>query len=145
MSDSKVETISRLAQWRIDNFGPCTYRRSESFKVGLWNWHLSIEKNRYLYVRLFPEPGRVLKDQFPIAKFVVRVSNVGVNRRNYVSPVHERLLRTNEDFVWPVESNFQGRFIIDVEFLDLKLCPLNVSTYRESHVSVPFNAVGFTV
>ncbi|KAF6172592.1 hypothetical protein GIB67_008160 [Kingdonia uniflora] len=54
MSDSKVETISRLAQWRIDNFGPCTYRRSESFKVGLWNWHLSIEKNRYLYVRLFP-------------------------------------------------------------------------------------------
>lgn len=42
--------------------------------------------------------------------------------------VHERLLRTSEDFVWPVDSTFHGRFIIDVEFLDLKICPLNVSS-----------------
>ncbi|CAK9142249.1 unnamed protein product [Ilex paraguariensis] len=39
--------------------------------------------------------------------------------------VHERLLRTSDDFVWPVDSNFQGRFIIDVEFLDLKIYSLN--------------------
>lgn len=43
--------------------------------------------------------------------------------------VHERLLRTCEDFVWPVDSTFHGRFIIDVEFLDLKICPLNVSSF----------------
>jgi hypothetical protein len=43
--------------------------------------------------------------------------------------VHERQLRTSEDFVWPVDSTFVGRFIIDVEFLDLKICPLNVSTF----------------
>ncbi|KAL6296805.1 hypothetical protein ACE6H2_004947 [Prunus campanulata] len=96
MADSKVETISRLAQWRIENFGPCSYKRSDPFKLGIWNWHFSIEKNRYLYIRLFPEPS-----------------------------LHERLLRTSDDFVWPVDSTFLGRFIIDVEFLDLKICPLN--------------------
>ncbi|RWR97210.1 BTB/POZ domain-containing protein [Cinnamomum micranthum f. kanehirae] len=127
MTDSKVETISRLAQWRIENFGPCSYRRSDPFKVGIWNWHLSIEKNRYLYVRLFPEPGRASKEQPPVARFVLRVSNVGANRRPYISPVHERLLRNSEDFVWPVDSTFHGRFIIDVEFLDLKIYSLNGS------------------
>lgn len=44
--------------------------------------------------------------------------------------VHERLLRTSEDFIWPVDSAFNGRFIIDVEFLDLKVCPTNVSTLK---------------
>lgn len=42
--------------------------------------------------------------------------------------VHERILRTCDDFVWPVDTTFVGRFIIDVEFLDLKICPLNVSS-----------------
>ncbi|PIA47417.1 hypothetical protein AQUCO_01400231v1 [Aquilegia coerulea] len=125
VGDSKVETISRLAQWRIDSFGPCSYRRSDPFKVGIWNWHLSVEKNRYLYVRLFPEPSKLCKDQPPIARFVLRVSNIGTNRRPYISPIHERLLRTSEDFNWPVDCAFHGRFIIDVEFLDLKICPVN--------------------
>ncbi|XVE95493.1 hypothetical protein REPUB_Repub02eG0102400 [Reevesia pubescens] len=39
--------------------------------------------------------------------------------------VHDRLLRTYDDFVWPVDSTFHGRFIIDVEFLDLRICPVN--------------------
>lgn len=123
MGDSKVETISRLAQWRIENFGPCTLKRSDPFKVGIWTWQLSIEKNRYLYIRLFPEPSRLSKEQPPIAKFVLRVTTSGTNRRPYISPIHERLLRTSDDFVWPVDSTFHGRFIIDVEFLDLKICP----------------------
>lgn len=41
--------------------------------------------------------------------------------------VHERVLRTCDDFVWPVDTTFLGRLIIDVEFLDLKIYPLNVS------------------
>ena len=41
--------------------------------------------------------------------------------------VHERLLWSNDDFVWLVDSTFHGRFIIDVEFLNLKLCSLNVT------------------
>ncbi|XVF39317.1 hypothetical protein PTKIN_Ptkin01aG0024900 [Pterospermum kingtungense] len=125
MGDSKVETVSRLAQWRIDNFGPSTYKKSDPFKVGLWNWHMSIEKNRYLYIRLFPEPSRVSKEQPPFAKFILRVSNAGANRRLYISPVHDRPLRTCDDFVWPVDTLFHGRFIIDVEFLDLRICPVD--------------------
>lgn len=41
--------------------------------------------------------------------------------------VYERLLRTQDDFVWPIDTAFVGRFIIDVEFLDLKICHMNVS------------------
>lgn len=42
--------------------------------------------------------------------------------------VYERLLRTSDDFVWPIDSCLQGRFIIDVEFLDLKIYTPNVSS-----------------
>ncbi|XP_022141674.1 BTB/POZ domain-containing protein At1g21780 isoform X2 [Momordica charantia] len=125
MADSRVDTISRLAQWRIDCLGPCNFKKSDPFKVGIWNWHLSVEKSRYLHIRLFPEPSKISKEQPPIARFILRVSSVGPNRRPYVSPIHERLLRTSEDFVWPVDSTFHGRFIVDVEFLDLKICPVN--------------------
>lgn len=117
MGDTKVETIARLAQWKIDNIGPCSYKKSDSFKIGLWNWfvyflyfifilftqkvqffllnygfvivlyfrHLAIEKNRLLYIRLFPEPSRVSKDQPPHARFILRVSNLGLGRRPHVS------------------------------------------------------------
>lgn len=132
--DSKVETIARLAQWRIDNFSSSTYKRSDPFKIGLWNWyyfsnlcpsssssssssssyrqqkkyifcifnfvmkpisfllifvtirHLSIEKNRYMYIRLFPEPSRLSKEQPPIARFVLRVTISGSNRKPCISP-----------------------------------------------------------
>lgn len=124
-ADSKVETISRLAQWRIESFGVSSYRRSDAFRMGLWNWFLSVEKNRYLYIRLFPEPCRLSKEQPPLARFLIRVSSVGPGRRQQVSPVQERVLRTSEDFVWPVESIYHGRFVIDVEFLDLKISSLN--------------------
>lgn len=124
MADSKVETISRLVQWRIENFGPISYRKSDPFRVGFWNWHLSIEKNRCLYIRLFPESSRILKEQPPIARFVLRVFT-NASRRHYISPIHERLLRNCDDFGWTVDSPFHGRIIIDVEFLDLKICPLN--------------------
>ncbi|KAG6650275.1 BTB/POZ domain-containing protein At1g21780-like [Carya illinoinensis] len=125
MADTKVETISRLAQWKIENFSPCSFKRSDPFKVGIWNWQLSIEKNRQLYVRLFPEPSRLSKEQPPLARFVLRVFNTGANRKQYISPIHERPLRTYEDFVWSIDSLFHGRLIIDVEFLDLKIFPLD--------------------
>ena len=85
-----------------------------------------MEKNRYLHVRLFPEPSRNSKDQPPVATFVLRIYNVAVNKRPWTSPVQDRLLRSSEDFVWPVETTFHGRFIIDVEFLDLKVASMNV-------------------
>ncbi|KAI3442710.1 BTB domain-containing protein [Psidium guajava] len=125
MADSKVETLSRLAQWRIDNFGPSSYRKSEPFKMGIWNWHLSVERNRHLYVRLFPELSRISKEQPPLARFVVRVSVAGTGRKLFTSQVYDRLLRTCDDFGWSVDCAFHGRFTIDVEFLDLKICSLN--------------------
>ncbi|KAJ1382538.1 SKP1/BTB/POZ domain superfamily [Sesbania bispinosa] len=121
----RVETVARFAQWKIDNFGPCSYKKSEPFKVGIWNWCFSIVRNRYLYIHLFPEPSRVSKEHPPLARFILRVSNAGSSRKFHISPVHEKLIRTHDDFVWPVDTTFVGRFIIDVEFLDLKKCPLN--------------------
>ncbi|KAL0351499.1 UNVERIFIED_CONTAM: BTB/POZ domain-containing protein [Sesamum calycinum] len=126
MVDTKVETIARLAQWKIESFGPTTaYKRSDPFKIGIWNWCLSVERNRSMCVRLFPEPSRVSKEQPPIARFVIRVTTSGSNRRPYISPIHERVLRMSDDFACLVDINVQGRFIIDVEFLDLKIYPLN--------------------
>lgn len=123
-----METIARLAQWKIEGFGPATpYKRSEPFKIGIWNWFLSVERNRAMYIRLFPEPSRVAKEQPPIARFVLRVTSSGSNRRPFITPIHEKVLRTSEDFHCLVDFNIQGRFTIDVEFLDLKICPLNGS------------------
>ncbi|XP_022141673.1 BTB/POZ domain-containing protein At1g21780 isoform X1 [Momordica charantia] len=141
MADSRVDTISRLAQWRIDCLGPCNFKKSDPFKVGIWNWHLSVEKSRYLHIRLFPEPSKISKEQPPIARFILRVSSVGPNRRPYVSPIHERLLRTSEDFVWPVDSTFHGRFIVDVEFLDLKICPVNGLKGGEANSIWPMDGI----
>ncbi|WVZ95591.1 hypothetical protein U9M48_041332 [Paspalum notatum var. saurae] len=157
-ADSRVETISRLAQWRIDTFGPGSYRRSDPFKLGIWNWlvssclvsipqipnpsideerkihrqtsrYLSVEKNRCILVRLFPEPGRVAKEQPPFARFLLRLSWPGPPRRSCVSPVLEHLLRTSDDFVWQVDGMHHGRFTVDVEFLDLRVATNNASTW----------------
>nr|KYP69964.1 TD and POZ domain-containing protein 2 [Cajanus cajan] len=121
----RVETLARLAQWRIENFGPSSYKKSDSFKVGIWNWYFSIVRNKYLYIHLFPEPSSVSKDYPPFARFILRVSSAGSSRTFHISPVQEKLLRTHDDFVWSVDTTFVGRFIIDVEFLDLKICPPN--------------------
>ncbi|KAM0844178.1 hypothetical protein ACQ4PT_057224 [Festuca glaucescens] len=130
--DSRVETISRLAQWRIDTFGPCSYRRSDPFKLGIWNWYLSVEKSRSVYVRLFPEPGRLAKEQPPHARFLLRVSWAGPPRRSTVSPVIEQLVRTSDDFVWQVDVMSHGRFTIDVEFLDLRIGTNNATESSSS-------------
>ncbi|KAK1433323.1 hypothetical protein QVD17_10233 [Tagetes erecta] len=123
-ADTKVETISRLAQWRIDNFGSSTFKRSEPFKIAIWNWQLSIEKKLYTYIRLFPEPSRLSKEQPPVVKVILRVTSTGTNRR-FTSPILERLIRTSEDCIWQIDTTFHGRLIIDVEFLDLQVYSVN--------------------
>ena len=37
-SEYSVSTTSRLAQWRIGNLSSYTYRKSNPFKIGKWNW-----------------------------------------------------------------------------------------------------------
>ncbi|KAE9594093.1 hypothetical protein Lal_00039583 [Lupinus albus] len=123
MSDSayRVETTSRLAQWKIENLSSCTYRKSDPFKIGKWNWHLSVEKNRVLYVKLYPEISNLTRDNPPIASFIIRVvSSVGDRKALAHPEIKEKLLKNNEDFVWAVEVPLTGKFIIEVEFLDLK-------------------------
>lgn len=48
--------------------------------------YLSVEKARYVYVRLFPEPGRVAKERPPLARFLLRACWSGPPRRSCVSP-----------------------------------------------------------
>ncbi|KAE8713737.1 BTB/POZ domain-containing protein [Hibiscus syriacus] len=128
MSESayRVETTARLAQWRIDNLASFTYRKSDPFKIGKWNWHLSVEKNRVLYVRLYPEISILTRDNPPIASFIVRVVSSAGDRKALTHPeITDKQLKNNDDFVWPIEVPLTGKFIIDVEFLDLKTASPN--------------------
>ncbi|KAL9313632.1 hypothetical protein ACSQ67_019084 [Phaseolus vulgaris] len=84
--DDKVETLGRLARWKIDNLGPSSYKKSDPFKVGIWNWYFSVVRNRYLYIHIFPEPSSVSKDQPPFARFILRVSNASSSRSFHISP-----------------------------------------------------------
>ncbi|MBA0550301.1 hypothetical protein Golob_021257 [Gossypium lobatum] len=122
----RVETTARLAQWRIDNLASCTYRKSDPFKIGNWNWHLSVEKNRVLYVKLYPEISNLTRDNPPIASFIIRVVCSAGDRKAFTHPeIKDKQLKSNEDFVWPIEVPLTGKFIIDVEFLDLKIASPN--------------------
>ncbi|XP_044465573.1 BTB/POZ domain-containing protein At1g55760-like [Mangifera indica] len=126
MSESayKVETTSRLAQWRIDNLASCTYRKSDPFKIGKWNWHLSVEKNKMLFVKLYPEISNLNRDNPPIASFIIRVVCSVGDRKSLAHPeITDKKLKSNDDFVWAIEVPLTGKFIIDVEFLDLKIVP----------------------
>ncbi|KAF8410902.1 hypothetical protein HHK36_003439 [Tetracentron sinense] len=128
MSDSayRVETLSRLAQWKIDNLSSCTYRKSDPFRIGNWNWHLSVEKNRVLFIKLYPEISNLTRDRPPIASFIIQIlSSVG-DRKALVHPgITDKQLKNNDDFIWTIETPLTGKFIIDVEFLDLKTAAPN--------------------
>ncbi|KAK4420668.1 BTB/POZ domain-containing protein [Sesamum alatum] len=151
MSESayRVETTSRLAQWRIENLASCTYRKSDPFKIGKWNWHLSVEKNRTLFIKLFPEISNSTRENPPIASFIIRVvSSVG-DRKCLVHPeVTDKQLKSNEDFIWAIEVPLTGKFIIDVEFLDLKIAPPDgsgpCSIWAEGFTKAQSNATALT-
>ncbi|KAA8527107.1 hypothetical protein F0562_008664 [Nyssa sinensis] len=123
MSDSafSVETTSRLAQWRIDNLASCTYRKSNPFKIGKWNWHLAVEKNRTLFIKLYPEISNLTRDNPPIASFIIRLLCSAADRKALIHPeIKDKQLKNNDDFVWAIEVPLTGKFIVEVEFLDLK-------------------------
>ncbi|XP_072981057.1 BTB/POZ domain-containing protein At1g55760 [Typha angustifolia] len=127
MSESayRVETTPRLAQWRIDALSSCTYRKSDPFKMGLWNWHLTVERNKQLYVKLYPEVSNLTRDKPPIASFIIKlVSSSSPTRKTLVHPgICDKQLKSNDDFVWAIDTLITGRLVIDVEFLDLKTLP----------------------
>ncbi|KAI7734426.1 hypothetical protein M8C21_004075 [Ambrosia artemisiifolia] len=137
MNDSayRVDTISRLAQWRIDNFGSSSYRKSDPFLIGKY---LVVEKNRNLFIKLFPVIPKPARDRDnininnnininpPIASFNIRVISSLGGRKTLVHPeVKDKQLRSGEGFVWALDVQLTGRFIIDLEFLDLKTASSN--------------------
>ncbi|KAL9268129.1 BTB/POZ domain-containing protein [Drosera capensis] len=134
MNDSsayRVETTSRLAQWRINALASYTYRKSDPFRIGKWNWYLAVEKNRALYVKLYPEVSNLTKECPPIASFVIRVLCAGGDRKTLVHPeITDKQLKSSDDFVWAIEAPLAGKLIIDVEFLDLKIAPPNGGDLR---------------
>lgn len=125
MSDSsvyRVHTTSRLAQWRIDNLSACTYRKSDPFKMGKWNWHIGVEKSKTLFIKLYPEISNLTRDCPPIASFIIRVICSVGDRKTFIHPeVKDKQIKNSDDFVWGIEVPLTGRFIIDVEFIDLKI------------------------
>lgn len=46
--------------------------------------------------------------------------------------IRDKQLKGSEDFVWALEVPLTGKFIIDVEFLDLKTASLNVILSKSS-------------
>ncbi|PKU63988.1 BTB/POZ domain-containing protein At1g55760-like [Dendrobium catenatum] len=127
MSESvfRVETTPRLAQWRIETLSNFSFRKSDPFKIGLWNWYLTVERNKQLVVKLYPEPSTMTKEHPPIASFIIKlVSCSAPNLKSVVHPgVCDKQLKNSDDFVWAIDIFFTGKFIIDVEFLDLKTVP----------------------
>ncbi|KAI3830993.1 hypothetical protein MKX03_019227 [Papaver bracteatum] len=125
MKDSaayRVKTMSRIAQWKIENISSnYAYMKSDPFKLGNWNWHISVEKNRMMFIKLHPEISNVTRDHPPITSFVIRVICYADNRTVLVHPeVTDKQLKKNDDFIWTIDSSFTGKFIVEVEFTDLK-------------------------
>ncbi|KAI3991137.1 hypothetical protein MKX01_022358 [Papaver californicum] len=87
MNDSvnRVRTMPRVAQWKIENFS-CAYMKSDPFKIGNWNWHISVEKNRMLLIKLHPEISHITRDHPPVASFIIRVIRSTENRTVLVHP-----------------------------------------------------------
>ncbi|KAJ4747537.1 BTB/POZ domain-containing protein [Rhynchospora pubera] len=121
----RVETTPHLAQWRIETLSS-TYRKSNPFRIGLWNWFLTVERSKQFCVKLYPEVSSLTRDQPPIASFVIKLvsSSSSSDRKTIVHPgICDKQLKNSDDFVWAVDTPFTGKLIIDVEFLDLKVAP----------------------
>ncbi|KAL7249017.1 hypothetical protein ACSBR1_011226 [Camellia fascicularis] len=146
----RVDTTARLAQWRIENLASCTYRKSDPFKIGKWNWHLTVEKNRMLFIKLYPEVSNLTRDNPPIASFIIRVICSVGDRKALIHPeITDKRLKNNDDFVWAIEVPLTGKFIIDVEFLDLKIVPPDAggepcSIWAESSAQKQSNATALS-
>lgn len=128
MTDSgyRVYTTSRLVQWRFDDFSPPYCRTLDAVQIGIWNWYLQLvtENNRTLFIRLSREMPKFLVDSVPIASFNICVVTLLTRRQILLhKEIRDEQLKYGhkEEFVWKIEVPSSGRFIIDIEFLDLKI------------------------
>ncbi|GKB78889.1 BTB/POZ domain-containing protein-like protein [Tanacetum coccineum] len=88
--------------------------------------YLVLEKNRKLVIKLYPELPQLARDFPPIASFNVRVVSLLGGRETLLHPeVKDKQFKSGEPFVLALEVPLTGRFIVDVEFLDLKITSSN--------------------
>lgn len=122
---ARVEAAPRLAQWLVDALPCYTYRKSEPFRIGLWNWYLSVERNnKQTCVKLFAELSTSANNTAPapIASFVTKLLiSFPPNQKTIVHPgIFDKQLK-HDGFLWAIDSTVTGRFVIEIEFLDLKV------------------------
>ncbi|PWA52333.1 BTB/POZ domain-containing protein [Artemisia annua] len=130
----RVDTTSRLAQWRVDDFSGPSNLKSKYFKIGGWDWNLIIEKIEKI-VGHFGAPRSecfiILKPEYHgegllIASFNMRVVSLVEGRRILLyTEIRDKRLKKTEGVRCALTVPLTRRFIIDVEFLDLKTASLN--------------------
>ncbi|PWA72289.1 BTB/POZ domain-containing protein [Artemisia annua] len=110
----RLETTSRLVQWRIDDPRIHYAMKSQSFKIGHWEWNFELGN-----LRLIPKP---CEHGPPIASFNIRlVSLVGGRKVLAHTVVRDEELKWSEGFLWTINYvDLTSVFIIEVEFFDLK-------------------------
>lgn len=50
--------------------------------------------------------------------------------RLLLAEVTDKVLTSSENFVWTIEAPLTGKFIIDIEFLDMKIAPPDVRDHQ---------------
>ncbi|PWA71215.1 SKP1/BTB/POZ domain-containing protein [Artemisia annua] len=123
-----VDMTSRLAQWRIDNFDSTSRLESQSFKIGDWDWNLVLKKKLNFVIKLVPALVSSGHDPL-IASLKMRVVSLVGGRKTLARAGiwNQQVDYTQEGqkFVWVLEVPLTRRFIIEVEFLDLKTASPN--------------------
>lgn len=122
-NEQRVESTSRLVQWRIDNYTGIKLK-SRSFKIGAWNWNLILEEVDGA-IQLTPH-GQNL----PVtASFNMRLVSLVDGRETLrYTQFRDTLIDSTEGFNWVHGFSLINRFIIEVEFLDLKTASSNVDS-----------------
>ncbi|KAL5669784.1 hypothetical protein ACJX0J_022005, partial [Zea mays] len=86
---------------------------------------ISVERNnKQTCVKLFAENTSSLKNgsSAPIASFIAKlIVSLPPNQQTIVHPgIFDKQLKY-DGFVWTIDSTVTGRFVIEIEFLDLKV------------------------
>ncbi|KAL4298532.1 hypothetical protein AHAS_Ahas17G0010300 [Arachis hypogaea] len=119
-SRCKVETTCRLAQAHCaPNFDDYYSYRSDPFIMAIWKWKFSVDWiiRTASCVTL---SAKIRDKKVPITSFVIRIIDSAKDRKVLAKlEVKDKLLKKGGRFDWRVGS-LPARFIIDLEFLDLK-------------------------
>ncbi|GJW25510.1 BTB/POZ domain-containing protein-like protein [Tanacetum coccineum] len=128
---NRIDTTSRLAQWCVDDFSCSSNLKSQSFKIGGLDWNLIAEKiagfsgvssNLFCFI-LKPESfGEMLL----IASFNMRVVSLVEGRQTLLyEEFRDKQLKKTEGVRCEQMIPLTKRFIVDVEFYDLKTASVN--------------------